>query len=414
MRSLGYSRVISMENFRNPNFELVSDLLYWLVKRYDPEVMLSDEISTETDRVAFLKSAANIMITKARIKLNLKRLYGAEGLAVKELLKIATMLYKATNQIYEQEDDLASVDGFNLDSKSFDVKLTRQLTSEITKSGAALFDGLEKEMEMKGLRNQAISSNMDLDEIEVAVQEAIQQVKDNVVNANDQLEELEKDEKNLNAKIDKRKAELGRSEKRLSTLKSVRPAYMDEFEKLQGQLQELYIEYLERFRNLEYLESHLEAHRKREQEKAEAAERHMKKMQKKLKEEEMRILRGEAQADDDMFFDDSDSEELDDDDMMDGQQGPMSRVMRMTGEGGGAMRGTSRGGQVMGSLDMDDEDDDLSDDLLSDSDSTHVSVPEGGSDLDSVDFGPGMGEDDLGDFSDEDGEFEGRGSDDEF
>ena len=63
---------------------------------------------------------------------------------------------------------------------------------------------------------------------------------------------------------------------------------------------------------------------------------------------------------------------------------------------------------------MDDEDDDLSDDLLSDSDSTHVSVQEGGSDLDSVDFGPGMGEDDLGDFSDEDGEFEGRGSDDEF
>lgn len=33
MRSLGYPRLISMENFRLPNFELVADCLYWLVQR---------------------------------------------------------------------------------------------------------------------------------------------------------------------------------------------------------------------------------------------------------------------------------------------------------------------------------------------------------------------------------------------
>jgi len=33
MRALGYSRVVSMENFRSPNFQLVSELLYWLLKR---------------------------------------------------------------------------------------------------------------------------------------------------------------------------------------------------------------------------------------------------------------------------------------------------------------------------------------------------------------------------------------------
>jgi hypothetical protein len=31
MRALGYPRPISMENFRNPNFELVADVLRWLV-----------------------------------------------------------------------------------------------------------------------------------------------------------------------------------------------------------------------------------------------------------------------------------------------------------------------------------------------------------------------------------------------
>lgn len=33
MRALGYPRLISIENFRQPNFELVADCLYWLVLR---------------------------------------------------------------------------------------------------------------------------------------------------------------------------------------------------------------------------------------------------------------------------------------------------------------------------------------------------------------------------------------------
>lgn len=36
MRGLGYNRNISMENFREPNFELVADILYWFTTRYDP------------------------------------------------------------------------------------------------------------------------------------------------------------------------------------------------------------------------------------------------------------------------------------------------------------------------------------------------------------------------------------------
>jgi Clusterin-associated protein-1 len=33
MRALGCKQVISMENFRTPNFELVAELLFWLLKR---------------------------------------------------------------------------------------------------------------------------------------------------------------------------------------------------------------------------------------------------------------------------------------------------------------------------------------------------------------------------------------------
>lgn len=60
MRSLGYPRLISMENFRKPNFELVADVLYWLTLRYDPRANLSDDIEEEKNRVEFIKSVATI------------------------------------------------------------------------------------------------------------------------------------------------------------------------------------------------------------------------------------------------------------------------------------------------------------------------------------------------------------------
>ena len=388
MRSLGYPNVISMEAFRTPNFELVAELLYWLVKRYDPDATISDEIGTETERVRFLKAVGTLMHGKARVKLSLRRLYASDGLAVKEMLKIASILYQASAQTAQEDDEASELDGFNLGPKSFDAKLTRQLASEITLSGAKIFDGLEREPELQEARNAAIHRNMDLDQIEAAVQEAIQQVKDNVVQVEQHTADMEKDKKNLEAKIEKRKAELDRSEKRLNTLQSVRPAYMDEYEKLQGQLQDLYVEYLEKFRNLEFLEDRLEARRQLEQQRAKESERLMKKMQKRLKEEELRILRGEAAVDgSDVEVDDDD----DDDDMDEPEAGGLKKVTRLQASSGPAVRETNWGGQVMGSLDVDD-DLDVSDgsDLEGASagtDSTHISINDGDEDdLDSDEY----------------------------
>ena len=54
MRALGYPRIISMENFKTPNFELVADILYWLVNRFDQDFELADDIEDERDRVKFV------------------------------------------------------------------------------------------------------------------------------------------------------------------------------------------------------------------------------------------------------------------------------------------------------------------------------------------------------------------------
>jgi hypothetical protein len=66
MCALGYPRLISIENFKVPHFELVADILVWLCHRYDKNMEVLDEIRTEHDRVAFLKSVAEQLLVKVR------------------------------------------------------------------------------------------------------------------------------------------------------------------------------------------------------------------------------------------------------------------------------------------------------------------------------------------------------------
>ena len=62
MRELGYTRLISMESFRSPNFVLVSDILYWLEQRYDPNVDVPEKINTKEDRIVFLKEIGQLAV----------------------------------------------------------------------------------------------------------------------------------------------------------------------------------------------------------------------------------------------------------------------------------------------------------------------------------------------------------------
>ena len=113
----------------------------------------------------------------------------------------------------------------------------------------------------------------------------------------DLCKKLQEDEDSLNEKISKKQADLDRCKKRLKDLENVRPAFMDEFEKLEKELSKIYGTYVEKFRNVEYLEHQLEQYNKEEQEKLEESEKNLRRMQKRLKEEELKILRGEQEGD---------------------------------------------------------------------------------------------------------------------
>nr|XP_054363445.1 N-alpha-acetyltransferase 60 isoform X6 [Mirounga angustirostris] len=315
MRALGYPRHISMENFRTPNFGLVSEVLLWLVKRYEPQTDIPSDVETEQDRVFFIKAIAQFLATKAHIKLNTKKLYQADGYAVKELLKITSVLYNAMKTKGMEgskigEEDISKFK-FDLGSKIADLKAARQLASEITSKGASLYDLLGKEVELRELRTEAIARPLEINETEKVMRIAIKDILAQVQKTKDLLNNVASDEANLEAKIEKRKLELERNRKRLQTLQSVRPAFMDEYEKIEEELQKQYDIYLEKFRNLAYLEQQLEDHHRMEQERFEEAENTLRLMQNKLKEEEKRLLRSGSNDDSDIDIqedDESDSE----------------------------------------------------------------------------------------------------------
>ncbi|XP_065539832.1 clusterin-associated protein 1 isoform X3 [Lathamus discolor] len=300
MRALGYPRLISMENFHTPNFMLVSEVLFWLVKRYEPQTDIPPDVETEQDRVFFIKAVAQFMATKAHIKLNTKKLYQADGYAVKELLKITSVLYDAMNTKGVEHMDLSEEDSskfkFDLGSKIADLKAARQLASEITSKGASMYDLLGKEVELREARTESIARPLEINEAEKVMKIAINCVMEQVQKTNDMLSNVALDEASLEAKIEKRKLELERSQKRLQTLQSVRPAFMDEYEKIEEQLQKQYSSYLEKFRNLTYLEQLLDDHRRTEQEMFEEAANMLRLMQNRLKEEEQLLLKGARRA----------------------------------------------------------------------------------------------------------------------
>ncbi|KAK2870389.1 hypothetical protein Q8A67_024781 [Cirrhinus molitorella] len=366
MRALGYPRLISMENFRSPNFPLVAEILIWLVKRYEPQMEIPSDVGTESDRVFFIKAVAQFMATKAHVKLNLKRLYQADGYAVKEMLKITSILYNAMktkeNTDGEQNNDENSKFKFDLGSKIADLKVARQLGSEITAKGAALFDLLGHEEDLRESRTAAIARPLEITETERALRAAVKDVTESIQMTKDLLNNVSSDEASLEAKIEKKKQDLERNQKRLQTLQSVRPAFMDEYEKIEEDLQKQYQTYVEKFRNLSFLEQQLDDYHRAEQERFEEAEMAMKMRQNKLKEEEKRLMRSGARDEDSDV--DIPEDEGSDSDIDDGQQPRphQARHTQISGRGGarfiGSMRGEDSEESEDSEIDVDDDDED--------------------------------------------------------
>ncbi|CAK9803847.1 Clusterin-associated protein 1 [Anthophora plagiata] len=289
MRVLGYPRLISVGNFRLPNFPLVAEILVWLVKRFDPDADISSEHNTEEERISLIRAVAEFMALKTNVKLNTKKLYQADGYAVKELLKVATLLYDAQNNSSSNNitsDDNFNVANFDISDKINELKTTRQLASQLTVTGASLFDLLGREVDLREIRNSKISRQFDTSEIEIALKSVTENIREEIDDTKKQIENVKDTEQNLDIRIERRRAELDRNQKRLQTLKKVRPAFMEEFEKLEVELRALYDDYIQKFRYLAYLEHLYEDVAKAEQERFERRQEATRKQLEKMRAED--------------------------------------------------------------------------------------------------------------------------------
>ncbi|KAG8041384.1 hypothetical protein G9C98_002372 [Cotesia typhae] len=272
MRFLGYPRLISLSNFRVPNFSLVAEILVWLIHRFDPDSDMTADYETVENRVSIIRRAAEFIAIKINIKLNTKKLYQADGHAVNELLKIATALYEAQNK--NAEDEIMSGEMLNplvidITDELSELKITRQMASQLTVSGASLFDLLGREVQLREVRNNKAVRQFDTSQIEVALKDVIDSMKKDIDDTRRQIDNVKETEQNLETKIERRQMELERNKKRLVTLRKVRPAFMEEFEKFEVELKGVYDNYLQKCRYLAYLEHLYEDMTKVEQEKFE-------------------------------------------------------------------------------------------------------------------------------------------------
>ncbi|XP_042684179.1 clusterin-associated protein 1 isoform X3 [Centrocercus urophasianus] len=332
---------------------------------YEPQSDIPPDVETEQDRVFFIKAVAQFMATKAHIKLNTKKLYQADGYAVRELLKVTSVLYGAMNTEGVECTDITEEDSskfkFDLGSKIADLKAARQLASEITSKGASLYDLLGKEVELREARTESIARPLEINEAEKMMKVAIECVLEEVQKTKDMLSNVALDEANLEAKIEKRKLELERSQKRLQTLQSVRPAFMDEYEKIEEQLQKQYTSYLEKFHNLTYLEQLLDDQRRSEQEMFEEAANMLRLMQNRLKEEEQRLLKSGSNDDSDVEIQDNEGSDSEVENRQLRKQ-HMALEMLVPGRAGARIVGTMQGGDTEEDEESGDSEIDLDDD----------------------------------------------------
>lgn len=116
----------------------------------------------------------------------------ADSQAVKELLKMTSMLYEAqsqsTNDLLLSENQTTI--NFDISDRLKDLKATRQLASQLTINGAALYDLLGREVELREIRNSKLANQYDTSEIEVAVKEVIESTKNEIEETKHQIENV--------------------------------------------------------------------------------------------------------------------------------------------------------------------------------------------------------------------------------
>lgn len=246
LTALGYPSPQPPPLGQQQTFDWVADCLLWLCKRSAPGLAAPPrDYGSEAARVAFLSTLGARFYDGTRLRLNLRRLYRAGGSAARELHRLAAALRAAEQAVAAMPPPVPP--------------------PAAPPSAAALRRHMDAGL--AAARKQAV-------QLEQAVAAAGQEVQV------------------LEGRVEKRHVELDRLDRRLDSLQAVKPAHSGEIEALEADLGGLYQQYLHKFRNLEYLEGVLDKYGAARQAEAEEADRQLRRIQRQVAAEELRLLQG--------------------------------------------------------------------------------------------------------------------------
>jgi clusterin-associated protein 1 len=252
VRMLGYPNPVGVDSFDTPNFVLMAQLLQWLANLYDPELVIHPDLSHEGGRVEFVRSIVQQMAVRSGIRLNPRKLYPSDRMAVRELLKLASPIYQGISAIGQ------AVSADEAKGKLPPLAKISQLSATVPRHSVDLYDRLESELTVRDHRSKILSTMPPLDEVEKAVLAAVDATGARLDSLTKELGRLTSDEDTLRSKVKQRQSEWERQSKRLMSVQTIRPAFMDEYELLEQELQALFQVHFQHYRNVDHYEHELQ------------------------------------------------------------------------------------------------------------------------------------------------------------
>ncbi|XP_064555876.1 clusterin-associated protein 1 [Drosophila montana] len=275
LKLLGFPRVFPLQALATQHgslasFHIVAELLQWLAGLLEPGAVLAGGVESEEQRVMLIRSATEFFLTKSAIRLNPRKLYAAAAVSATELQKITRLLIAPT-QAEEGEDreeerereQYRSLNQVDIGDKMDELRRARELSSDLTQRGAALFDLLSKELVNKEARLAQAQRPMELLGVERTMKNAIQANQLKLQSSRAQLENARVELNALKSKLQRKRAELERTKQRLDALQKIRPAHMAEFEECEKELQQLFQRYFLRLHVRDALRTQMEMRTKR-------------------------------------------------------------------------------------------------------------------------------------------------------
>ena len=250
LASLGYPPPF-FDQFRiEPRFDIMADILCWLVNKIDDNFQIKKNIHSAKDREIFIKTTLSHLYLKvpSLTSVHAKCLYASDVGCLRELLKIAKYVDKCVGSINTPLTmNVAS-------SNKIDVSQVRQTCNALSGSAQQLNSQLEKDVDMEKMRNTVLQNSIDLAKMSAHIIEETSKLKQKNVQISQELKLFAQESVGIKSKLENKTAELQRREERLKSLQLVRPTYMDEYEKLAEELQVLYSDFVTKSKNIGWLE----------------------------------------------------------------------------------------------------------------------------------------------------------------